>query len=380
MGTTSHAMGTFAKIVVLPATIVLAGCSSGATQEDGANVAEESPRFVFPRDYVPTPFGLMHEACVISVATDERVFIEEERIERADGSSRPMPACGHPAFDYEGLPIVLPHVGYVPPHGNDSPLQLDGLPLSAIVMAGAASPKNSLDGFTATIQVPQPPLAAFQKDASAKYISLYPALETTGGNLLNAAVQWSFPGDNTAAAPANEWSANSWNCCTAGGSAAVGAPIKVSPGQSVNTIINCENQKLSGSEACTNWRVQIAGDPNTTLHTGFKTAPVTAYGGVMELGGITKCEELPNSPSTSFTNIKAADTTNAKGTFNFAAEYGSSPLKAKCNFAVEAGNAMVKLSWQNRPAADAGADAHADSGKTSIAGSTCATNPVGCGF
>ena len=342
------------RAIALAVPVMVAACSAPPdragepAQDEATNVPKgrSNARFVVPAGYVGTPFGLMHSSCLVRAAEDERVVLTEDRIEGPDGSSRPMPACEHPALDFEGHTIVLPRArGGLSQTAGQPSVDL-AFPTPLMAMAGVASARNAILGFRSTFTVPNPPLQQFQSDPMPQYVALYPALELADGTLMKPAVQWSFPIDELDPAPLNQWSANTWLCCSgSGGSVAFGTSFVVEPGQSITTILNAGGQALGGT---IDWTAQITGSNKTamlTLDPGARTAALAAYGGALEFFGLSKCQELPNSSSVSFkTEVGGAGTT-----LDFGAQYGSTPLKSKCHFAVEAGAHLVTLSWQNRP-------------------------------
>ncbi|MGB9234593.1 MAG: hypothetical protein WCC04_09280 [Terriglobales bacterium] len=245
-----------------------------------------------PEGYVITPFGYFHPSCVLHIAEGE-TLLADGRIEHVDGTADAnVPVCNYPRFSPTGAIVS----DTAEPRGTDVPA-VNGWLESVWTTTTTSFAK-------VTSSWPVPPLPTIN---NGETLFFFPGLEDISAvqSILQPVLQWYAPGP---------WAVASWNCCLSG-ITVESTPVNVSPGDTILGTISSTCK--AGAHYCAKWNV-ISEDKTTGKKTTLSKTPSDgqiwnwAFGGVMEVYGVTKCTDYPKgNKSTVFTthlydqNLKA---------------------------------------------------------------------------
>lgn len=230
-----------------------------------------------PADYLSTPVGYFHRACVLTVGEDE--VVTEGAIVKTDGTARrAFGPCSRPSFD---------RAGNVRSESSPPPT-IDGWLGSSQTYAGP------LEWIFANWTVPPPPPVI-----GSQQVYLFPGLIPGYGSfILQPVLTW-----NGAEALGNTWAIYSWNCCSIGNSFH-SPPQPVNTGETISGYVlgtGCDQQ----SGVCTTWQVRTSGTYVSSTHNTNTAGQVLPYaiGGALEARPVSSCNQLPAASSYTFSNI-----------------------------------------------------------------------------
>jgi len=230
-------------------------------------------------DYVVTPHGLVHRTCVRMIAPGERVHAEGH-VARVDGTREELAPCPHPRLNLHTLE----------PMSSVSPT------VSGWVEYAISTATTGLGFLSATWPVPGAP------SATGATIFFFPGSEpSSGSTILQPVLQYG----RSAAGGGDYWAAASWFCCPKGWTNH--SPlINVNAGDS---ILGTMSATCSGASC--NWSI-VTADQSTGASTilaadAVVTPFVWNFGGVLEVYGVTACNQYPVSATTTFSNIVLKD-------------------------------------------------------------------------
>lgn len=251
-----------------------------------------------PSGYVITPFGYFAPSCVQSLAQGDRL-LKDGRIEHANGTEEGYVAtCTSPHFTANGTMVKANPTGTGSP-GNNSPLvaslpTINGWVESANVLSNSTT--TSFGGILATWTVPPSP-----STNDGQVLFFFPGFEDIANtqSILQPVLQWNQ----------GQWSIASWNCCLSG--IVTSSPaVNVSSGDQIYGSIT--NQCAPGTPSCSTWNVltlDLATGQSTTLNSTPSAGQYFnwAFGAVMEVYSITRCEDYPSDRKTKFGGIVLFD-------------------------------------------------------------------------
>lgn len=284
-----------------------------------------------PQDYVVTPNGFFHAACVVEVGDGDRIAANGD-VQRADGSLRRSQACHHPHYTAQGEALFG---DAKPARTGAETAGFDGwVSRSESDPWTAPAARKMLADFT----VPQGP-----KQARSQVLYLFPGLEEGSADLitiLQPVLAWNGFGDRA-------WTVTNWNCCK-DGQVFHGSTIAAAPGNVVNTSM--QGAQCAGN-VCQNWTIKSRNSA-TGKATAFKTSGYGQFfnwyfGGVLEVYGVASCRQYPGNGSTTFNNIHVYGMNGSEITPSNWGTWveGNAPA---CNYGVNATPNTTVLTWSTR--------------------------------
>lgn len=255
-----------------------------------ANAALTAPGV--PHDYVITPNGYFHPACVQRVESDETVTAAGD-VQRMDGTVRRVAACAYPHYAADGTRLDPGVAARFPVGGAtaSNPPVINGWVAAASYLMPSA---NSAWFIDAHMSVPAAP-----RVSSGQTVYFFPGLEDYENvtTIVQPVLAWNGFNDNT-------WTIASWNCCLSGHTWHSPA-VAVSPGETLDGSVAGSNCTADG--VCAHWAINthdIATGGDTTLNTdGYGQAFDWVFGAVLEAYGIAQCGNYPVTGGESFSDI-----------------------------------------------------------------------------
>jgi hypothetical protein len=286
------------KVPIWVTVLAIAICSCGSGNEEssteGALGRGESSMVagrpsIVPADFIPTPNGYMHPSCVIEVRSDERV--RNHRIERADGSTRPLSACRYSRYDKRGRAITNER-----PNAADTRSSAPSPETHWVAWVESTS-TGPLMSTGAGWPVPNTPISPGSQ-VLFFFVALQPADESF---VLQPVLAWNGYNDHA-------WTMASWNCCLEGNNTH-STPIAAYPGNQVGGSI--EGNGCSNG-VCQSWNVYSWNNATGQITTYFTESygqPLDMlFGGVIEVYFVDQCSDYPNSFNMRFSGITAQTT------------------------------------------------------------------------
>lgn len=291
--------------------LLLVGCGAVARDDDSTTIDAVEPAVAplaqsgaalsaparppgVPPEFVITPFGYMHPSCVIAVAEDETA-LEDGTIEREDGRSRHASTCRYPRYDGNGHEI---------PDGPP-PARRDGLSVASVpafdgwVESANSADNGPLNWISANWTVPPSPTSDVGQ--TLYYFPGLQPLEQLGPEytIMQPVLAYRF----------GTWTIESWNCCT-NGNANVGPAGIVQPGDTIYGYVQGDGCDSRG--VCSQWFI-YTGDWSNGAQSYLRTSAYGnvmgwAFAGVLEVYGVSACDQYPPSGSITFTNIQTRST------------------------------------------------------------------------
>jgi hypothetical protein len=271
---------------VLAADSVVTAVTPKAVSEFDAS---QRPQDV-PADYVVTPNGFFSPSCVQPVHDGEKLHANGS-IEAADGSIRQPAACTQPHYRFDGT-RVNPDGSFLLPaiHARANPT------INGWVEDANYESSVNIGKIVATWTVPKTPT---KQSGQTDYF--FPGLEQNDSNpesILQPVLGYgAFSG--------TVWTLSSWNCCVSGTTYYSG-PISVNVGDKIVGTTACE-----AKNSCGTWDI-TSEDATTNKSTTLKTDPygnlLWVFGGVMEVYGVSSCNELPASSPLAYSSIGVYNT------------------------------------------------------------------------
>ena len=277
-----------------------------------------------PLDYVITPAGYFHAACVVQLDDGEQLTPEGDVLQR-DQAVRKVAACRHASYDMRGQLHAADAQG------------VDARPAAAF--SGWVSDSQSSGTPPAGQMVADWIVPASPGSGGGQTLYFFPGLEASPNvvTILQPVLGWNSYGNNT-------WTMANWNCCKSG-TVYTGNPITVRPGDQIHGAM--AGTGCTRTSPCSSWAVTST-DVSTGQTTTLKTASYGQlfnwyFGGVMEVYGVGACTQLPASGSITFTNVLVHDTSNAIVTPTWRPYVASGA--PRCNYGVNASANQTQLTF-----------------------------------
>lgn len=277
-----------------------------------------------PLDYVITPAGFFHAACVVQLEDGEQLTPEGD-VSRHDQGVRKVTACQHASYDLRGQRRVVDAQG------------IDARPAAAFsgwIADSQSSGTPPASQMVADWIVPSSPISS-----AGQTLYFFPGLEATPNvvTILQPVLGWNSYGNAT-------WTMANWNCCKSG-TVYTGNPITVRPGDQIHGAMvgtGCSRNAPCGSWAITS--TDVTTNQSTTLKTSSWSQLFNWYfGGVMEVYGVGACTQLPANGSITFTNVKVYDTSGAIVTPAWRSSIASGA--PRCGYVVNASTNQTQLTF-----------------------------------
>ena len=277
-----------------------------------------------PLDYVITPAGYFHAACVVQLEDGEQLTPEGD-VRQLDAGVRKVMACQHAHYDLRGERRAADAQG------------VDARPAAAF--SGWLADSQSSGTPPASQMVADWTVPASPIRSAGQTLYFFPGLEASPNvvTILQPVLGWNSYSNAT-------WTMANWNCCKSG-TVYTGNPITVHPGDQIHGAMvgtGCTRTAPCGSWAITS--TDLTTNQSTTLRTASYSQLFNWYfGGVMEVYGVSTCTQLPASGSITFTNVKVYDTSGAIVTPTWRSSIASSA--PRCSYVVNASTNQTQLTF-----------------------------------
>jgi hypothetical protein len=341
----------FVLLGLLLAVPLLAGCSatppdpnaSGQSALGGRSARRPSS---VPATYAATPNGYFDPSCIAHVQQGETAHADGT-IRDTRGAVRSATSCNKPRFDLAG---------------HEVPTGKAGAPL----IAPQAQPATTYNGWvesynttsigalsylSATWVVPATPSAGNQ----GQTIFFFNGLE--GVPTVESILQPVIAYEN------GTWTATSWNCC-ASGTTFTGNTIDISPGDVIVGTVTGTNCNAS-TGLCQNWLIETL-DQNTGQVSQLQTASWGValnwtFAGVMEVYGVSACNDYPASGKISFTNQAYTTVAGQSGT-SASWNLGLGSVSPDCGYGGRNDGSSVTLGFASGGSASVSSDSSGNFG------------------
>jgi len=228
-----------------------------------------------------TPFGYFHPSCVQSVDESETLR-SDGSIRRADGSTREVAACTHPAFLRDGTRVE--------PNDESNRMLRQPSTYNGYLQLVSATESSGANKLTADMTVPPNP-----SSVAGQTLYLFPGLEDYQNvvTILQPVLGWNGFGDNA-------WTITSWNCCKSG-TTYHGNHVSVKAGDLIVTSMN--------NPSAQTWTIAAkdssqSGSKSAVLKTsGYNQTFDWIFAGALETYGVSSCSQFPASGPIAFTKI-----------------------------------------------------------------------------
>jgi hypothetical protein len=291
--------------------------AAGPALTRAADLSAAARPAVVPLDYVVTPNGYFHASCVKQLAADDEVAADGSVL-RSDGTRQATAACAYPSFGARGERRAAPAAsfsGWLANSNTDPSVTPAANELSADWVVPASPAK-----------------------AAGQTLYFFPGLESVPRTLsiLQPVLAWNGYGNAA-------WTMANWNCCIRG-TVYTGPPIPVSPGDQIHgqMVGDC-----STGRPCKAWKIvstDVTTGTTTTMNTKAYTQVFNWYfGGVLEVYGVSTCDQFPANGSITFTNVLAYDTKARLVTPVWSTDISSAA--PACGYAVDATTNQTTISF-----------------------------------
>ncbi|POZ61962.1 hypothetical protein [Chromobacterium alticapitis] len=294
--------------------------------------AAASPRPAgVPADYLITPFGYFHPACVQEIRPRESVQADGS-IRGANGAVRAGASCQHVRYTLRGEAIG-------PRDKRPAPQTALTATQSAIngwVLDTELTTSSAYGGINASWTVPANPAAY-----AGQVVYFFPGLQDYNDvqSILQPVLGWNAFNDN-------RWTIASWNCCQ-NGAVNYSSPQAVASGdQIVGTV---QNNCAAGAATCSSWNINtqdltrnVSSALNRTSNYGQTFN--WAFGGVLEVYGVSSCGHYPSDGGMSFAGIQLFDANKRQITQGLSWQ-ANVLQQAGCNLNASAAPGVANLSY-----------------------------------
>lgn len=281
-----------------------------------------------PIDYVVTPNGFFPPACVQPVHQGEKLRADGS-IEAANGNVRKPAACTQAHFRFDGTRVEPDGSFFLPPIQARAKPTINGW----VEDANYESSVN-IGKIVATWTVPGTPI-----NQSGQTDYFFPGLEQNDVNpqsILQPVLGYdAFSG--------TVWTLSSWNCCVSGTTYYSG-PINVHVGDTILGTTACQ-----AANNCGTWNItskDVTTGQSTTLSTDPYGNLLWVFGGVMEVYGVSNCNQLPASSPLTYSSIAVYDTRFSRiSSPPWGADYPIGSGSPQCGYNVSTSASSVSLSY-----------------------------------
>ncbi|WP_199152974.1 hypothetical protein [Chromobacterium sp. ASV23] len=313
------------------------GMASAAAQAEPmgqlTSAAAQRPSNV-PAGYVITPFGYFHPSCVQEIHPQEKL-LDHGRIQGADGSVRTGVLCQHVRYTLRGEAISPrdTHPAARPAASASAQDAVNGWVLDTELTTSSA-----YGGINARWTVPAAPAAA-----DGQVVYFFPGLQDTNNvqSILQPVLGWNAFNDN-------RWTIASWNCCQ-DGAVNYSTPQNVASGDLI--VGTVRNNCAAGTRTCTSWNINtqdISRNVSSALNqtSNYGQTFNWAFGGVLEVYGVSRCDDYPRDGAMSFTSIQLLDINKKPITRSASLGWRANVLQqAGCNLNASASPSVANLSY-----------------------------------
>ena len=239
-----------------------------------------------PQHFVATPNGWFDPACVIEVGEGDRVLADGRTAHRDGSIARDALPCASPRYDLRGQIVGDPGATAASLESLEPAQQANWIETVDSTSLGALSYVH------AQWTVPAAPATD-----SGQLIYFFPGLENRPATfILQPVLGW-----NQNEGPPG-WSLASWNCCLDGTTHHSGYLTAV-PGTTVAGDMTGTNCSPSG--VCTDWTiVSRSALATVSLQATVNVKMDYLAGAVLEHYQLNTCDQLPASPSTTFSDFR----------------------------------------------------------------------------
>ncbi|WP_186164080.1 hypothetical protein [Burkholderia gladioli] len=282
-----------------------------------------------PLDYVVTPNGYFSPACVQVIHQNETLRTDGSILQK-NGAVRSAAKCDRPHFDRAGHSIAATANGPVQAQSASGTVEPT---YTGWIESANYNNGSNVGRLRATWKVPSVP-----GDAQNQTVFFFPGLEQlpTVQSILQPVLGWNGFGDHT-------WTIASWNCCTAGTTTHTD-PVNVAPGDEIigDTYSLCG----VGVYNCGSWAIvtqDTTSGRSVTLNTSPQGNLQWVFGGVLEVYGISNCNQLPPQAMTQFYGVTVWDTNGNVLSPPWQAGRAGSSISPQCNYNVATSPGNVYL-------------------------------------
>ena len=287
--------------------------------------ASQRPQGV-PIDYVVTPNGFFSPSCVQRIEEGETLHADGS-IENANGMVRKPAACTQAHYRFDGS-RVEPNGSFTLP-----PIQARQPTINGWVEDANYSSSVNIGKIVATWKVPSTPT-----NQSGQTDYFFPGLEQLPNvqSILQPVLGYgAFSG--------TVWTLSSWNCCVSGTTYYSG-PINTKAGDTILGTTQCK-----AANSCSTWTI-TSKDVTTNTSTTLTTKPygnlLWVFGGVMEVYGVSSCNQLPASSPVTYSSIAVYNTAFTKITNTpWGADYPVGSTSPQCSYHVSTTSSTVTLTY-----------------------------------
>lgn len=287
--------------------------------------ASQRPQGV-PTNYVVTPNGFFSPSCVQRVEESETLHADGS-IESANGLVHKPAACTQAHYRFDGS-RVEPNGSFTLP-----PIQARQPTINGWVEDANYSSSVNIGKIVATWKVPSTPT-----NQSGQTDYFFPGLEQlpTVESILQPVLGYgAFSG--------TVWTLSSWNCCVSGTTYYSG-PINVKAGDTILGTTQCK-----AANSCSTWTI-TSKDVTTNTSTTLTTSPYGnlrwVFGGVLEVYGVSSCNQLPASSPLTYSSIAVYNTAFTKiSSTPWGADYPVGSTSPQCNYNVSTTSSTVTLRY-----------------------------------
>ncbi|HUA80017.1 MAG TPA: hypothetical protein VL997_06575 [Dyella sp.] len=288
--------------------------------------AQARPQGV-PTDYVVTPNGFFAPSCVQRVQEGEKLH-GDGSIEAADGSVRKPAACTQAHYRFDGTRVE--------PNGSFSMPPIDARAKPTIngwVEDANYDSSVNIGKLVATWKVPSTPT-----NQSGQTDYFFPGLEQLPNveSILQPVLGYDAFSGTT-------WTLSSWNCCVSGTTYYSG-PINVNVGDTILGTTACK-----AANSCGTWNItseDVTTGKSTTLSTDPYGNLLWVFGGVMEVYGVSSCNQLPASSPLVYSSIAVYNTAFTKiSSTPWGADYPVGSGTPQCSYNVSTTASSVTLKY-----------------------------------
>lgn len=286
-----------------------------------------------PLDYVVTPNGYFSPDCVQTIHARESLRADGS-IRQTDGTIRSAATCGRPHYDRQGHSIATTAASPQSPAAATTNASAAKEPTyTGWIESVNYNNGSNVGRLRATWTVPSTP-----SDAENQTVFFFPGLEQlpTVESILQPVLGWNGFGDHA-------WTIASWNCCVSGTTTHTD-PANVASGDQIvgDTYSLCG----TGVYNCGSWSIVTQDTTNgqtVTLNTAPQGNLQWVFGGVLEVYGVSSCNQLPPQAMTQFSNVTVWDTNGNVLSPSWGGSYAGSSISPQCNYNLAVGSGSVYL-------------------------------------